>query len=81
LLLHDYFDFYGRTKPNAEFAVDGNRALTYGEALRHSNQLANALIGAGLAKGDRFGFLAKNSIEDALLYFAASKAAPSPART
>jgi len=78
MLLHDSFDYFGRNAPNSEFAVEGDRSMTYGEALAETNRIANALIGAGLEKGDRFGLLAKNSIEYALVYYAASKAGAVP---
>lgn len=78
MLLHDFLDFYGRTTPDAEFVAETDRTLTYGEARKATNRIANALIGAGLNKGDRFGVLGKNSIEYALLYFAASKAGAVP---
>ena len=38
------------------------------------NQLANAFVVAGLQPGDRMAMLSKNSIEYAVMYFAASKA-------
>jgi len=78
VLLHDFLDFYGRTTPHAEFVAERDRSLTYGEARRATNRIANALLGAGLQKGDRFGLVAKNSIEYALIYFAASKAGVVP---
>ena len=56
----------------------GDRVVKYAEAVRTVNQIANALIDAGLAKGDRVAFLSKNSIEYALFYYAASKAGVVP---
>ena len=78
MLLHDSLDYFGRTAPNSEFAAEGERTMTYGEALAEANRIANALVGAGLQKGDRFGLLAKNSIEYALIYYGASKAGAVP---
>ena len=78
MLLHDCLDYFGRTAPKSEFAAEGELTLTYGEALAETNRIANALIGAGLQKGDRFGLLAKNSIEYALIYYGASKAGAVP---
>lgn len=74
MLLHDFFEYQAREKPGAEFAVQGSRTLTYGEAATQVNQTANALIAAGLQIGDRAAVLSKNSIEYAILYLAASKA-------
>src|SRR5262249_16284720 len=71
--LHDYLDYHAREQPHVEFAVQGDRRLTYGQAANAVNQLANALIAAGLSAGDRVAVLSKNSIEYVILYYAASK--------
>jgi len=76
--LHDFLDYQSRERPDAEFAVQSGRRITYGEALAHANQLANALIAADLRPGDRIAFLGKNSIEHALMFFGASKAGVVP---
>ena len=78
MLLHDFLDYHGRTAPSSEFAVKGDRTMTYGAAVKACNRIANALVGAGLKKGDRIGLLGKNSIEYALVYYAASKAGVVP---
>jgi acyl-CoA synthetase (AMP-forming)/AMP-acid ligase II len=72
--VHDYLDFHARRNPEAEFAVFGGRALSYADALRESNRIANAFVRAGLAKGDRVAVLAKNCADFALLYYGAFKA-------
>jgi len=72
--LHDTLDYTAREYPDADFAVSRGRRVTYREALGAANRLASALVGAGLAKGERFAVLSKNSIELALLYYAGSKA-------
>ena len=71
--LHDYFDFCAREFPDLDFAILGDRRLTYREAQSEVNRLANAFVGAGLQPGDRMAMLSKNSIEHAVM-FAASKA-------
>jgi acyl-CoA synthetase (AMP-forming)/AMP-acid ligase II len=71
--LHDFLDVWAERQPDAEFAVQGERRLSYREARAATNRLANALIGAGLRPGDRIAILAKNCIEYPLLYFAASR--------
>ena len=76
--LHDYFDFSAREYPDTAFAVLGDRTMSYREASGEVNRLANALIGAGLKPGDRIAMLSKNSIEYALMYYAASKAGVAP---
>ena len=72
--LHDYLDYRGRENPDEEFAVQGDRRITYREALQAANRFANALVSSGLQLGDRIAILSKNSIEYAILYFGASKA-------
>jgi acyl-CoA synthetase (AMP-forming)/AMP-acid ligase II len=76
--LFDLLDFRAREQGDAEFAVQGERCITYREALAAANRQANAMIGAGLQIGDRIGILSKNSIEYVLLYFAAAKAGVVP---
>lgn len=76
--LHDFFDYQVREHPDAEFAVMGDHRLSYGEAAGQINRLANAFSSAGLQKGDRVAVLSKNSLEYAILYYAASKAGVVP---
>ena len=76
--LHDFLDYQARERPEAEFAVQGTRRIVYREALAHVHQLARALTKAGVAPGDRIGFLGKNSIEHVLMFFGASKAGAVP---
>ena len=76
--LHDHLDYWARERPDCEFAVQGDYRLTYGEALVAVNKLANAFVNSGLRQGDRIALLARNSIEYALLYYAASKSGVVP---
>jgi len=76
--LHDYLDYRAREHAGEEFAVQGDRRLTYREALAETNRFANALVSAGLQTGDRIAILSKNSIEYALLYYACAKAGVVP---
>jgi acyl-CoA synthetase (AMP-forming)/AMP-acid ligase II len=76
--LYDFLDYQARERAEAEFAIQGNRRITYGEALAETNRLANTFIDAGLQIGDRIAILSKNSIEYILLYFAAAKAGVVP---
>ena len=72
--LHDFLDYRARERGDAEYAIHGDRRISYREALAETNRLANAIVGAGLQIGDRVAVLSKNSIEFVLLYLAASKA-------
>jgi acyl-CoA synthetase (AMP-forming)/AMP-acid ligase II len=72
--LHDFLDYWARERPASEFAVAGDRYLTYAEAGAIANRLANRLIALGCRKGSRVAVLARNSPWYPLLYFAAAKA-------
>ncbi len=72
--LHDYLDYQAREHPDNDFAVLGDRHVTYAEALGEVNRVANALVGAGLEIGDRIAVLSKNSIEYVFIFYAASRA-------
>lgn len=78
LRLHDSFDYRAREHADTAFAVMGAREVSYGDALTRANRLANSLIDAGLGVGDRIAYLAKNSIDYALLYYGCSKAGVVP---
>ncbi|MCH8850627.1 MAG: long-chain-fatty-acid--CoA ligase [Chloroflexi bacterium] len=78
MLLHDYLDYRAREHADEEFAVLGDRRMLYREALEEVNRLANAFVSAGLQLGDRIAVLSKNSIEYAIVYYAASKAGVVP---
>lgn len=72
--LHDFLDYQARERAEADFAIQGNRRISYSTALAETNRWANAFVSAGLQPGDRIAILSKNSIEYILLYLAASKA-------
>jgi acyl-CoA synthetase (AMP-forming)/AMP-acid ligase II len=76
--LHDYLDRQAAELPDYDFAVQGQRRMSYREAQAEANRLANALLGSGLRPGDRIAYLSKNSIEFALMYYGASKAGVVP---
>lgn len=76
--LHDLLRYQARERPDNEFAQHRGRIITYRQAQRECNKLANAFIRAGLGVGERIAFLSKNSIEHVLLYFAASIAGVVP---
>src|SRR5439155_8971215 len=63
-----------RLFPDKRGARDLSRVLTFAQWDERACRLANALLGLGLAKGDRFAVLAYNSLEWLEIYFAASKA-------
>ena len=64
------------TAPNKPALIDipSNRRMSFGELDTRVRQLANALISAGMNKGDRVGVLAKNAIEYFEIYYACARA-------
>jgi acyl-CoA synthetase (AMP-forming)/AMP-acid ligase II len=74
VLLHDHLDRWAARRPDAEFAVQGERRTTWAQARDASARAARALRAAGLAPGDRCAVLARNAVEYLLLYVAASRA-------
>ncbi|HLK79886.1 MAG TPA: AMP-binding protein [Xanthobacteraceae bacterium] len=65
---------YARIMPDKIGARDLERAMTFREWNARACRLANALLGLGLAKGDRVAVLAYNCIEWLEIYAAAAKA-------
>ena len=63
-----------RLFPDRAGASDLERAMSFRQWNRRSCRLANALLGLGLAKGDRVAILAYNCVEWMELYAATAKA-------
>ncbi len=76
--LHDFIEYHARVRPDREFAIQGSHSMTYAEANVEANRLANGLVSVGLEVGDRFAYLSKNSIDMALMNFAAAKVGAVP---
>ena len=60
--------------PDKPALIMGEQSLSYGQLNRRVNQLANALLGRGLRKGDRVAVLTNNCIEFFEIYLALCKA-------
>ncbi|SCX97520.1 class I adenylate-forming enzyme family protein [Paracoccus tibetensis] len=67
-------DVHARLMPDRLGARDLDRSLTFGQWNGRARRLANALLGLGLAKGDRVAVLAYNRVEWAEIYAATAKA-------
>ena len=63
-----------RLYPDRPGARDLSRSMTFGQWDARSCRLANALLGLGLAKGDRVAILAYNCVEWLEIYAATAKA-------
>ncbi len=74
MLVHSSLEYFARSAPEREFAVQGARVLSYGEAWALTDRAARRLVTMGFRPGERLAILSKNSIEYVLLYCAASLA-------
>jgi long-chain acyl-CoA synthetase len=69
--LRDFFELHCATHANAEFLVDNEIRLTYGQAFAAARELAGGLTeGYGLQVGDRVGIAARNSANWLIAYMA-----------
>jgi len=73
LNLGEMLSVHARLRPNDTGARDLDRSLSFLQWNRRACRLANALLGLGLKKGDRFAILAYNTLEWAEIYMAAAK--------
>ncbi|MBV8951316.1 MAG: long-chain-fatty-acid--CoA ligase [Actinobacteria bacterium] len=69
----DVVRVHGAQRPDAIALTMGTRDLTFRELDRRSNQVAQALRGAGVERGDRVAFIDKNGIEWFEVTFALAK--------
>src|SRR5689334_13418037 len=74
LTLGEMLSVHARLSPARTGARDLERGMSFWEWNRRSCRLANALLGLGLAKGDRVAVLAYNCLEWAEIYAATAKA-------
>ena len=74
LTFGEMLDAHARLGPDRLGARDLERSLTFAEWNDRARRLANALLGLGLAKGDRVAVLAHNRLEWAEIYAATAKA-------
>lgn len=65
--------FQADVRPDAIAVICEDRELSYGELHRRSNRIANAMLSAGLSRGDRVGYLGKESEHYFEVFFACAK--------
>ncbi|BBZ34087.1 AMP-binding protein [Mycolicibacterium confluentis] len=51
--LHDFFDYFAREQPDAPYLEFEGRELTWNDAAREVNRLANAMVRSGVEPGQR----------------------------
>lgn len=74
MLVHQFLEQSARTAPWKTALVCGDERLSYARLDAASNQLAHALIAAGVARGDRVAVYMDNSVEAAISIFGILKA-------
>jgi fatty-acyl-CoA synthase len=74
LTVSDAVATHARLRPADIGARDSRRALTFAQWDERASRLANALLGMGLAKGDRVALLAYNCVEWLELYVGLARA-------
>ena len=75
MLVQDFLQNSAKQFPNKIALVCGGQRLTYAEIEARANQLAHALIGSGLERGDRVAIYLPNSVEMVIAIFGILKAA------
>lgn len=68
--LSEIVDYWADTLPNHDAVVYEDQRITYSELLDSINKLSNALVNAGVQKGDRVVTLMGNRPEFVISYFA-----------
>lgn len=71
--LHEYFSYHARAHGNLPMARDESQQLNFAQAFERVQKIANALHQQGLHKNDRIALLAKNSVDQLLVYLACSQ--------
>ena len=67
--LSQFFAYFCMQHADAEFLVDGDTRLTFGQSYAAARKVATALIaGHGIEKGDRIGIAARNSANWIIAY-------------
>lgn len=72
--VHQFIEHWARLRPHAEFVVQDDLRLSYGDANSTVDRLASRIVAEGVQQFERIGVLARNRPEYVLLYLAASKA-------
>lgn len=62
-----------RRTPNKTAIVFENERISFGEANRRINRIANALLGLGIKSGDKVAYMLPNCAEIILIYYALQK--------
>lgn len=71
--LCEYLDFHATNRGDVMMASDANSSLSYREARDYVQDIAAALQSSGIAKGDRVGILAKNSVDNFCVFLACAR--------
>ncbi|MGV9868797.1 class I adenylate-forming enzyme family protein [Rhodococcus koreensis] len=69
----DYFEHFATTTPSAPLVRHDGREITYGQAFTTVRQLAGALIGSGVRRGDRIAVYSNPHADTLILFLAAAQ--------
>ena len=69
LVVDDILDCAASAAPNRLAVTLGDQRTTFGELRQQANRLANALLGTGVAHGDRVAWWSETSLDGVGLYF------------
>ena len=76
--VHDWFEYHAKARPEIPFLIQDGVIVTYREAEIRANKWANAMIAAGLKRGDRIAYLSTNDLDMGIMYIACAKAGVAP---
>ena len=74
----DYLAFQVKMRPEASFGSDADQKLTYAQAWHKLGRVAASLQARGINKDDRVAILAKNSLDNLLIFLGCARAGVVP---
>lgn len=74
----DYLAFQVKMRPEAPFGSDADQKLTYAQAWHKLGRVAASLQARGINKDDRVAILAKNSLDNLLIFLGCARAGVVP---
>jgi acyl-CoA synthetase (AMP-forming)/AMP-acid ligase II len=74
----DYLAFQVKMRPDASFGSDADHQLSYAQAWHKLGRVAASLQARGVSKGDRVAILAKNSLDNLLVFLGCARAGVVP---
>ncbi|MBS7699944.1 MULTISPECIES: long-chain-fatty-acid--CoA ligase [unclassified Chelatococcus] len=76
--VHDWFEYHAKARPDTPFLIQDGVVVSYRDAEIRANRWANAMIAAGLGRGDRIAYLSTNDLDMGVMFMACAKAGVAP---